>query len=230
MMQKSLAAKLRLLRAQRGLTVKDAAGQLGIDRHTLRRIELGTQEAQYPTLAKIAEGYEVPVEELLEENGPLADATQESGQPETAPPPAEPPVFPQTAGALKASVDVIKRLKRQHESTLEKIRQGQLDYNTVLLMSVVNKGVRAGMNESGCLDFAKAVVAGREFAEPEAAPLCHALLRELANLESLTAEARTTAAMRSSDIREEIEKDAWQWMSGAGSLVSESVVSSDRAG
>jgi transcriptional regulator with XRE-family HTH domain len=65
MMQKSLAAKLRLLRAQRGLTVKDAAEQLSIDRHTLRRIELGTQEAQYPTLAKIAEGYDVPVEDLL---------------------------------------------------------------------------------------------------------------------------------------------------------------------
>jgi transcriptional regulator with XRE-family HTH domain len=67
MMQKSLAAKLRLLRAQRGLTVKDAAEQLSIDRHTLRRIELGTQEAQYPTLAKIAEGYDVPVEDLLGE-------------------------------------------------------------------------------------------------------------------------------------------------------------------
>jgi transcriptional regulator with XRE-family HTH domain len=67
MMQKPLATKLRLLRAQRGLTVKDAAGQLGVDRHTLRRIELGTQEAQYPTLAKIAKGYGVPVKDLLEE-------------------------------------------------------------------------------------------------------------------------------------------------------------------
>jgi len=67
MMQKPLAAKLRLLRAQRGLTVKDAAFQVGVDRHTLRRIELGTQEAQYPTLAKIADGYGVPVEDLLEE-------------------------------------------------------------------------------------------------------------------------------------------------------------------
>jgi transcriptional regulator with XRE-family HTH domain len=74
MMQKSLAARLRLLRAQRGLTVKDAARQLGVDRHTLRRIELGTQEAQYPTLAKIAEGYGVPVEDLLEEPVPLGEA------------------------------------------------------------------------------------------------------------------------------------------------------------
>jgi transcriptional regulator with XRE-family HTH domain len=67
MMQKSLAAKLRLLRAQRGLTLKDASAQLGVDRHTLRRIELGTQQAQYPTLLKIARGYAIDVEELLEE-------------------------------------------------------------------------------------------------------------------------------------------------------------------
>jgi transcriptional regulator with XRE-family HTH domain len=65
MMQKSLAARLRLLRARRGLTAKDAAQLLGVDRHTLRRAELGTQEVQYPTLAKIAEGYGVPVEDLL---------------------------------------------------------------------------------------------------------------------------------------------------------------------
>ena len=67
MMQESLAEKLRVLRAQRGLSLLAASKQLGIDRHTLRRVELGTQDPQYPTLAKIAEGYGVPVEELLEE-------------------------------------------------------------------------------------------------------------------------------------------------------------------
>ena len=81
MMQKSLAAKLRLLRAQRGLTLKDASAQLGVDRHTLRRIELGTQQAQYPTLLKIARGYAIDVEELLEEPeetspAPKAEAPQ----------------------------------------------------------------------------------------------------------------------------------------------------------
>src|SRR5215218_10533237 len=86
MIQKPLADRLRLLRAQRGLTVKDAAQQVGVDRHTLRRIELGTQEAQYPTLAKIAEGYSVPIEELIEESAfvgkaeALAEASQETGR------------------------------------------------------------------------------------------------------------------------------------------------------
>jgi transcriptional regulator with XRE-family HTH domain len=90
MMQKSLATRLRLLRAQRGLTVKDAARQLGVDRHTLRRIELGTQEAQYPTLAKIAEGYGVPVEELLvseaeEPEVALAGSSPKAEAPDTGP-------------------------------------------------------------------------------------------------------------------------------------------------
>jgi transcriptional regulator with XRE-family HTH domain len=91
MMQKSLAAKLRLLRAQRGLTVKDAAEQLGIDRHTLRRIELGTQEAQYPTLTKIAKGYGVPVEDLLEEPVPLAEAQEAEPSHEAQAPGSAPP-------------------------------------------------------------------------------------------------------------------------------------------
>jgi transcriptional regulator with XRE-family HTH domain len=83
MTQKSLADRLRLLRAQRGLTVKDAAQQVGVDRHTLRRIELGTQEAQYPTLAKIADGYSVAVEDLLEEPVAAGKAeAPEAGRPD----------------------------------------------------------------------------------------------------------------------------------------------------
>jgi transcriptional regulator with XRE-family HTH domain len=77
----SLPERLRLLRAQRGLTLTEAAAQLGIGRHTLRRTELGTQTAQYPTLAKIAQGYGVPVEYLMEamEDVPKAEASK-SGQ------------------------------------------------------------------------------------------------------------------------------------------------------
>jgi transcriptional regulator with XRE-family HTH domain len=77
MMDESLAGKLRLLRAERGLTLKDAAKLLGVDRHTLRRAELGTQETMYPTLAKIASGYGVSVGELLgEPAAPLAEAPE----------------------------------------------------------------------------------------------------------------------------------------------------------
>ncbi len=67
MKQESLAELLRILRARRGLSVKQASEQIGVEWHTLRDLELGRRKAYYPTLNKIAEGYGVPVEELLEE-------------------------------------------------------------------------------------------------------------------------------------------------------------------
>jgi transcriptional regulator with XRE-family HTH domain len=68
LMQRSLAGRLRVLRARKGLSLLAASEELGIDRHTLRDLELGRgRTPRYPTLAKIAEGYDVPVEDLLEE-------------------------------------------------------------------------------------------------------------------------------------------------------------------
>jgi transcriptional regulator with XRE-family HTH domain len=67
MTQGSFAEILRVLRAQRGLALTEAASRIGIDRHTLRDLELGDRTPRYPTLTKIAEGYGVPVEDLLEE-------------------------------------------------------------------------------------------------------------------------------------------------------------------
>jgi transcriptional regulator with XRE-family HTH domain len=74
MMQTSLAKMLRILRAQKGLSVAQASEQMGVARHTLRDLELGRREAQYPTLSKIAQGYGVPVEDLLDEPVPAGKA------------------------------------------------------------------------------------------------------------------------------------------------------------
>jgi transcriptional regulator with XRE-family HTH domain len=76
-MQKTLAARLRVLRARKGLTLLAASEELGIDRHTLRDLELGQgRTPRYPTLAKIADGYDVPVEDLLEKE-PLLPSLEE---------------------------------------------------------------------------------------------------------------------------------------------------------
>jgi len=80
MMQRSLAERLRILRAREGLTLTEASERIGITRHTLSSLERGGQEPHYPTLAKIAKGYGVPVEELLQEPVPLAEASQETGR------------------------------------------------------------------------------------------------------------------------------------------------------
>jgi transcriptional regulator with XRE-family HTH domain len=66
-MHGSLPTKLRVLRAERGLTLRDAEHLTGVDKDTLSKIERGRRDPQDITLAKIARGYGVPVEDLLEE-------------------------------------------------------------------------------------------------------------------------------------------------------------------
>src|SRR5215213_6112903 len=67
MMHGSLPAKLQVLRARQGLTLIEAAEKLGIGRDTLSDLERGNRHPVMPTLAKIAKGYGVPVEDLLGE-------------------------------------------------------------------------------------------------------------------------------------------------------------------
>jgi transcriptional regulator with XRE-family HTH domain len=82
MISGSLAERLRVLRAQRGMTLVEAAEQAGVGRDTLSDLERGRRHPVVPTLAKIAQGYGVPVEELLEEPALAgkAVAPQETGQ------------------------------------------------------------------------------------------------------------------------------------------------------
>jgi transcriptional regulator with XRE-family HTH domain len=65
--QSTLAQKLRLLRAERGLTLRQAEKRTGVDKDTLSKLERGVRHPYDITLSKIAHGYGVPVEELLGE-------------------------------------------------------------------------------------------------------------------------------------------------------------------
>jgi transcriptional regulator with XRE-family HTH domain len=71
-MQDTLARKLRVLRAERGLTLREAEELTGVDKDTLSKIERGLRRPYDMTLSKLAKGYGVPVEELLEEPDHLA--------------------------------------------------------------------------------------------------------------------------------------------------------------
>ena len=81
MMQGSLARKLRILRAERGLTQERAAGVIGITPETLSDLERGKRRAYGPTLSKIAKGYGISVGELIEEPALAGkiDASRETG-------------------------------------------------------------------------------------------------------------------------------------------------------
>ena len=69
-MQGTLALKLRVLRAERGLTLREAEQLTGVDKDTLSKIERGLRRPYDVTLSKLAKGYGVPVEELLEADSP----------------------------------------------------------------------------------------------------------------------------------------------------------------
>jgi transcriptional regulator with XRE-family HTH domain len=66
-MQESLGHKLRLMRAERGLSLREAARRAGVVKETISDIERGQSHPYDVTLAKLAKVYDVPLEELLEE-------------------------------------------------------------------------------------------------------------------------------------------------------------------
>jgi DNA-binding XRE family transcriptional regulator len=80
MTQEAFAARLRVLRAERKLTLRDAERLTGVDKDTLSKIERGIRRPHDVTLAKIAEGYGVPVEDLLEVEVPKVQAPPETSR------------------------------------------------------------------------------------------------------------------------------------------------------
>jgi transcriptional regulator with XRE-family HTH domain len=92
----SLALKLRVLRAERALTIEQTAARAGVTPETVSDAERGRRHPYLPTLRKLAKAYDVPVEELLgaeaereeepvlvgpkaeaPDTGPSADSTEE---------------------------------------------------------------------------------------------------------------------------------------------------------
>jgi transcriptional regulator with XRE-family HTH domain len=63
--REALARRLRALRAERQLTLRQAEKELGVTRETLGALEHGLRGAHTSTIEKIAAGYGVSVQELL---------------------------------------------------------------------------------------------------------------------------------------------------------------------
>jgi len=58
--------KLRVLRAERQLSLREASERTGVDKVVLSRLERGLSSPRDLTLSKIAKGYGISVEKLLE--------------------------------------------------------------------------------------------------------------------------------------------------------------------
>jgi transcriptional regulator with XRE-family HTH domain len=70
-MHTPLGLRLKEIRAGRGLSLRDAAKETGVDRDTIREIELGERHPFPRTLGKLASGYGIPIRELLVLEEPL---------------------------------------------------------------------------------------------------------------------------------------------------------------
>jgi len=62
----SLPVHLRVLRAERGLKLRDVEDISGVAKETLSALERGERRAMDSTLAKLAQIYHVPLAELIE--------------------------------------------------------------------------------------------------------------------------------------------------------------------
>jgi len=103
-MQGSLPQRLRVLRAERRLTLREAAALTDVRPGTLSELERGLRHPHDITLSRIAKGYDIPIEELLEEE-----------QSPKAPSPSSPVIrFVEAAGQLERLAEEEPQKLREH--------------------------------------------------------------------------------------------------------------------
>jgi transcriptional regulator with XRE-family HTH domain len=112
-MQESLGRRLRLMRAERGLSLREAARRAGVVKETISEIERGKTHPYDVTLAKLAKAYDVPLEELLEEEPvPLGEALLPPG-------PASLEEGPPKKGEWREAVDEARDFRTRAPERLE---------------------------------------------------------------------------------------------------------------
>ncbi len=136
-----LAARLRRVRLERGLTLRQAAAQTGVTKETLSDLERARRQPHPPTLQKIAEGYGVEIRDLL---GPIAEAEPVTAGKAEAPRGSGPADnLPETVAAgddryLAASAGLVHRLRERWEEHPPK--KADLFHLDNILQSFVREG------------------------------------------------------------------------------------------
>jgi len=129
-MQESLGRRLRVMRAERGLSLREAARRAGVVKETISDIERGHTHPYDVTLAKLAHAYGVPVEDLLEEPelagaGPGKADAQATGQPEAEAPETGPPTIKvEVPDAIGVSDEVSVRIMDELAMIVDAWRAG----------------------------------------------------------------------------------------------------------
>jgi len=145
-MADELARLLRMTRAQQGLTLRTAEEVTGVTKETISELERGLRVAQMPTLARLAEGYNLDLETVLITAG-LLPVEEERPHPKDEAPTSPPPVvedlvdeerrafYQSVAGAVELFCDEWEdRLDRGDHTpdTLDKFWQQSLGMVTTL--------------------------------------------------------------------------------------------------
>jgi len=195
----NIGQRVREVREDLGMQRTVLARRVGVAENTIYRIETGTRTPSLELLESIAHELRIEPAELLREPVPLAEASK-TGQTE-AEAEEERRVIPQSAANLKRYINNMKGLKELRESEMEELGKGVgLEDALLNQMDLADKGLHDLLAELGVLDFAEAVRAGRQMAEPEAIPLCHELLRLLRDLKELSSEARVSSGVAEANI------------------------------
>jgi transcriptional regulator with XRE-family HTH domain len=204
-MQESLGHRLRVMRAERGLSLREAARRAGVVKETISDIERGHTHPYDVTLAKLAKVYDVPLEELLEEPALAgkAEAPEETGQP--AKESEEEQRIPSIAtSSLEEAIKFTRALKEQREAEIEEVKQGAMprahwDFH----LEADNKYLEIIYQAGGFFAFVEEVIARRRMTDFPVQRLCHEFSRHFSDFVKLADEAKALDHQRQSDIHVE---------------------------
>jgi len=194
---KRLAARVRRIRLEHGLSLRGAAAKIGVTKETLSDLERARRHPHPPTLAKIADGYGVEISDLL---GPMVEEPVVAGPKaeasETGPTEAEEARTPGVAAdVLSRHVEFTAQLADVLEAEIEQVEQDRTfpywawDYRTEATISYLAQQLR----EEGILAYVAEVREGRRLAQNEGRRLAVALASNLSRLRHLAERAHVIA-------------------------------------
>ena len=208
----NIGDRIRAARKAAQLSQEEVARRAGLSLKGMGEIERGDiEDPHVSSLTKIARALGVSVEALLKEEEPVPAGKAEAPEAGRAEQPIdeeERRVVPQSAESLRRFIRLMKSLKEERAAEMTEVSSGATHPGDTWLfrMEAEDSYLRELLEEAGALGFAEEVKACRELADPAVASLCHELLRHLAELASLTEEARALSAAADSGVHVEVEK------------------------
>jgi transcriptional regulator with XRE-family HTH domain len=228
MTHESLARKLRILRAARGITLAEAEELTGVTRETLGALEHGQRGAYTSTLEKIARGYGVTVSALLSEveepEAELALAGSSPGKVEA----------PREAGRLeeerRAQEDFQRELGRLEglwgwkryltrrvewcEKVLQKSREESFNNPFLSLDTAIQWAIYVGVECAQLRDAVRTEVRSYTDADSEIVGELHALLDRFVGVEDAT-DVKVRAMMDEAGLTDEDKEQRLRLIPGS---------------